>query len=189
MLKITKLWGFCNLRNGNDKFSPPFFCPSWKQSQNRKLWRSCENFPGKNQRAENLYRMPRVSMGTSTERMNSDDCAGNDRSWAGQLLLDHRIAGDSSAHIVVVSHDNTTEVQQSTRAVILLLLPNCLHRDWHCPWHQILCFWSLHFLSKIIRGWFIAPVFLAFHNRFCPTNQPTSSGCITMCKLTLCGNG
>lgn len=46
------------------KFCPPP-PPSWKQSENGELWRSGENFPGKNQRAENLYRMPRVSMRTS----------------------------------------------------------------------------------------------------------------------------
>lgn len=67
-----------------------FSFPSWKQSQIGELWRSCENFPGKNQRVENLHRMPRVSMGTSEERMNSDDCVGNDRSCAEQLLFDRR---------------------------------------------------------------------------------------------------
>lgn len=50
----------------------PFFCSSSQQPENGELWRPCENFPGKNQRAKNLHRMPRVSMRTSGE----SECLG-----------------------------------------------------------------------------------------------------------------
>lgn len=65
------------LRNLVDKRRLPFFFPSSQQSQNGELWRSCENFPGKNQRAKNLYRMPRVSMRTSRKSEYLSDCAIN----------------------------------------------------------------------------------------------------------------
>lgn len=52
----------------------PFFCSSSQQPENRELWRPCENFPGKNQRAKNLNRMPRVSMRTSRESEYLGDC-------------------------------------------------------------------------------------------------------------------
>lgn len=55
----------------------PLFCSSSQQPENGELWRPCENFPGKNQRAKNLNRMPRVSMRTSRESEYLGDCVIN----------------------------------------------------------------------------------------------------------------
>lgn len=99
------------LRNVDDKRRLPFFFPSSQQSENGELWRPCENFPGKNQRAKNLYRMPRVSMRTSGKSEYLSDLAG----W---FLFDH--AGVLKALYVGDAH--VTRTRNVYRVVILGLV-------------------------------------------------------------------